>query len=180
MRKIITFIFCFNLFGLFNACECPPERYFDYTSIGLFALNPHVDQNEILTLNCEYQNIYYLTQKSFCSPFVNSAYATSVCEKGYDGEKYLKSSISVTSDSDFSDLYPAGSDLGAIIKIFGTSPDGHRVQKYINEFLPQDTELGFMTIEARPEIDNSHILTIVIEKSNGEILSAVSPEIVWE
>ena len=165
----------------FNNCQCPPERYFDYKSLKVEAQKEVIPQGERLMLRISPDEVYYLAEQStnmFCP--VGCAYATSTCEKGYDGEKYSIKSIHVYSDSDFDSTHLAGDELTDLIKVYERDTMGNYSFDYLEKLSFSDINPWYLYIEDRPTLAQSHILTIQFEKSNGEVVSGMSGRIVWE
>jgi len=179
-KKIFVIILMFNILGFVNSCECPPEKYYDYTSLIVSAYDPVIEQSERMSIEINIGDKYYLASNANQSRFANSAYATSTCEKGYAGEKYPLIGISVTSDSDFNDEFPAGSELSSIVKVYGTDSNGTYGEGYLNQFTIENTNPGFYFLDLRPDADPIHIFTVTFEKSNGEFVSVEVPPITWE
>ena len=178
-KKTLVIILFLNFLCVFNSCECPPERYFDYKKLDVTTEKTFIPLNDRLLLHIDFAEVEYLV----AAPRVGVggyAYATSVCEKGYDGEKYPVVNIRIYSNSDFNNNYLAGNDLTDLIKI-NVVRDG----KYVLDFLKncqidRYTNTGFLFIEERPTISKKHSFTVEFEKSNGEIVSGISQEIIWE
>ena len=107
-------------------------------------------------------------------------YAQIDCDKGYGGDKYPVTRISIKSDSNFNFDYLANSELNEIVSIRGNNSNGEYVLGKVNDFVPSQVNLGYMWISDKPTLDSNHKITVEIEKSNGEVLSATSEQIVWE
>ena len=156
-RFLILFLF-FNIFGIVTSCfpPCPPEKYFDYDTIIARVNNPSVLPNEKLTFGLIQEDIKFITEKKIIYNFTNSAYATSKCEKGYDGEKFKLIRILITGDKDFNSDLPAGSDLSSIVKANGYNSNNEQTENTINNLDPSTLNLGYMRIEGKPTIDKKH------------------------
>ena len=181
MGKRVISIVWLLCFCTFNNCQCPPERYFDYKTLKVEAQKETIPQGERLMLRISPDEVYYLAEQSanVFSP-VGCAYATSVCEKGYDGEKYSITSVHVYSDSDFDDTHLVGEELTDLIKAYGRDSMGNYIFDYLENFSFADVNPWYLYMEDRPTLSQSHILTIQFEKSNGEVASGMSGRIVWE
>uniref|UniRef100_UPI000A7ECFB2 hypothetical protein n=1 Tax=Mangrovimonas sp. TPBH4 TaxID=1645914 RepID=UPI000A7ECFB2 len=112
--------------------------------------------------------------------FGNNLYATIDCDKGYGGDKYPLTRISITSDSDFNSNLPADTELNEFVSIRGTNSNGDYILGNVNDFLPSQVNLGYMYLTIRPSNNEPLKIIIEIEKINGEILSATSELITWE
>jgi hypothetical protein len=180
-KKILLFLLLLNIAGLIDACECPPERYFDYTALTIES-KVFVESDQDLLLHVNPQDIYYLTENSgnFKLGFGMECYATSVCDKGYDGEKYPLTGISVVSNSDFDSAHPAGSSLNDLIKVYYTDAQDETSLVLLSQHLISDINPYYLFIEARPTILNSHTFTVSFTKSNNETASGSSSQITWE
>ncbi|WP_289661423.1 hypothetical protein [Flavobacterium panacagri] len=181
-RNVFTVILTFNLLGLLSSCfpDCPAEKYYDYRSISFHVTNPNVQTNEKLSFGIRHEDIIYVTEKKKNFQFSTSAYATSICEKGYDGEKYPVIKISVKSNADFSGNLPAGSELSGIVKALGLNVDKEEIESTIDNLNPTYVNIYYMHIELKPEVHKKHRFTIEIEKSNHEILKATTEEITFQ
>jgi len=179
-KKIITLVFLYSFFNLFNYCKCPPERYFDYKSLEVKVEKTFISFNDRLMLRVGIAEIEYLADNTTYIGFGNYAYATSVCEPGYDGEKYHIVNISVFSNSDFDDNYLAETELTDLIKVYGANSNEEYVLWYLKEFSISNINPWYLYIEERPTISKKHTFTIKFEKSNGEIVSGISQEVIWE
>ena len=180
-KKLLIIISFFFFLSVFNYCKCPPERYFDFNSIEVRVDNIIIPQNGKLEMRIIQTDIIHLTKRTnYHLDFGGTAYATSVCEPGYDGEKYPVVRVRVSSDSDFNENYLAGNDLTDIIKV-NVVRNGKIVLDYLkNCQIDRYTFYNILFIEERPTISKTHIFTVEFEKSNGEIITGISPEITWE
>ena len=179
-KKTLVAIIFFNFLCLFNSCKCPPERYFDYKSLKVVASQTFIPLNDKLLLRIADDERYYLATNRPYVGFGGYAYATSVCEKGYDGEKFPVVNVRVYSNSDFNEIYLAGSDLIDLIKVY-CYRDGKYVFDFFKRFsIGEKINPWNLYIEEKPSISKKHTFTVEFEKSNGEIVSGISQEIVWE
>ncbi len=178
-KQILTLFLIFNLLPLFNGCKCPDEKYFDYKSLKIIA-DTYISSSNRLAISVKFTDIYYLVQKSPTLNLGFCAYAKSVCEQGYKGEKYPITHIFVSSNSDFDNNHIAGSELNDLIKVYGTNSEGLYILGYLKDFEISKINPSYMFIESRPEIDKKHIFTVKFKKSNGDIVSGVSEEVTWE
>ena len=179
-KKVLLLVFLFSFLNLFNYCKCPPERYFDYKSLIVKAEKTFISSNDRLMLRIGIAEIEYLVKSTNYVGFGGYAYATSVCNKGYDGEKYPIVKIYVSSNSDFNDNYLAGNELIDLIKVYGRNSNGDYIFGYLKDFSIKDINPWYLYIEERPTISKKHTFTIKFEKSNGEIVYGISPEVLWE
>ena len=171
MKKLFLLIFGLNLLTLFINCgDCPPERYYDYKGIEITHYENYIPKDKYLSMRVDYLDIYYLAQ-NFRFDFGSSLYATSVCEKGYDGAKYLLEEINIYSNSPFDDNHPAGTKLNDIFQVYGTNSEGKYGLGYLKDFSITKVNEGFFFLKTRPIINKTHIFTIEFKKSNGEIVS---------
>jgi hypothetical protein len=180
-KKILALFFCLNLTCLINCFEhCKDYEFFDYEGIKAVVQNPYVMENDSLSFGTSYINIEYLSDVKFNFNFGNKLYATVDCDKGYGGEKYPLNRITITSDSDFNTDFPANSELNEIISVNGTNSNGDYVIGKVIDFEASNVNLSNMYLSMRPNNNESHKITIEIEKSNGEVLSSTTEEIIWE
>lgn len=178
-KQILVVILTFNLLP-FNGCKCPEERYFDYKRINIEVAEAYISLNNRLLFIVNPEDRYFLAQKNSTLNWGFCAYATSVCEPGYDGEKYPITHIYISSNSDFDSNHLAGTELNNLIKVYGTNSEGEYVFGYLKDFEISKINPWYIYIESRPEIDKKHIFTIKFKKLNGEIVSGISEEVTWE
>lgn len=179
-KKILFIVFTFNLMGLINSCECPSEKYYNYKAIEFEIYNPLVALNDTLKFGLRGEEIMYLAQNKINFQFSNSANATTVCEKGWAGEKYSMTRISIKSDTDFNTNFPSGSELNSIITARGLNSNQEPILTTLNNLNPSTVYLDGFYISQRPEINKTHRFRVEIEKSNGDILIDTSEVIIWQ
>lgn len=185
MKKIIlTLFFTLNL-AAFLSCNCPDPTYYDYSGIELKVFNDKLSIKDSLVFGVQYKGTEYLVERSIRFDFSNKMYAAVDCTgEGELGEKYPLTKISIKSNADFNEQFPAGTNLNSIIGARGgvSKVDGRYVDRYgkISDFMPHDINLGYMYISSQPTKSKTHVFTIEIEKSNGSILTATSKPVVWE
>ena len=181
-KRFFTVFLILNVLGFFNSCfpPCPPEKYFDYSSIKARVINPNVLLNEKLTFGFLQEDIIYLVERSVNFNFSYSAYATSICEKGYEGEKYKLIRISIKSNNDFNSDFPAGSELNSLVQSNGLNSNNEQIVNTINNLNPATVNTAYMRIESKPSNIKKHKFTIEIEKSNNEILKTTTEEITFQ
>ena len=174
-KKTLVAIIFLNFLCLFNSCECPPERYFDYKSLKVEA-----SLDSRLCLRVSPAEIEYLAKNTTSTGFGGYAYATSVCEKGYDGEKYPVVNVQVYSNSDFNENYLAGNDLIDLIKVYCYRDEVSVLDFFKSFSIGEKVNPWFLFVEEKPTISKKHTFIVEFEKSNGEIVSGISQEIAWE
>lgn len=183
-KRILTICLTFNILGLLSACfpDCPAERYYDYDAIIASVASPKVLANEKLAFgyDIDWDNIKYMAEKKVECNFSNAIYATTKCEKGYEGEKYPVIRISVKSDANFNSNFPAGSELNSIIRGSSYDSDNKLVEDVLTNLNPAKLITYTLKISLKPETFKKHRFTIEIEKSNHEILKATTEEVTFE
>ncbi|TCN59075.1 hypothetical protein D0809_12030 [Flavobacterium circumlabens] len=183
-KRILTIFLTFNILGLLSACfpDCPLEKYYDYDAIIARVGYRKVLANEKLTFgyDIDWANIKYMAEKKTDFNFSNALYATTKCEKGYEGEKYPVIRISVKSDADFNSNFPAGSELNSIIRASSYDSDNKLVEDVLTNLNPARLITYTLKIALKPETFKKHRFTIEIEKSNHEILKATTEEVTFE
>lgn len=176
-KKILILVFTLNILGVIGCCR--DVQYFNYSGIEVEIRNPVVAINDSLSFGYGMTNFEYLAVSNPFSYFSNAIYALE-CNKGYNGDKYPLVRISVTSDTDFDAEHPAGTELNDIIYTRGTSGGEYDVYGTLPELDPSTIDTYYMYLKAKPDNDNLHKLTIVIERVNGDVYSSASEGIVWE
>ncbi|GGB76509.1 hypothetical protein GCM10007424_15650 [Flavobacterium suaedae] len=178
-KKILVAFFGLNLFGFVACFNCEEWKYIDYNGIEVEVRNPVVSVNDSLSFGYKTTGSEYLAITKSFSHFSNTVYAFD-CDKGYGGDKYPLVSISITSDTDFDETHPAGTELNDIIYTRGTIEGEYGVYGTLPEFDPSTINTYYMYLKAIPNNDNPHRFTIEIERVNGDVMTATSEEIVWE
>lgn len=182
-KNILAIILIFNLSSLFTACfpDCPAEKYMDYRAIKSSVINSRVLANKSLDFGIRFEDIIYVVEKKLNFHLANSVYATSICEKGYEGEKYPIIRISIKSNADFSSNLPAGSELAGIVKTSGYNSNKELIESAtIDNLNPATANVYYMHIEQKPETFKKHKFTIEIEKANHEILRTTTEEVTFD
>lgn len=179
MKKFL-FSVSFIFLCLLNNCQCPPERYFDYKSLKVEVNKDVISPNEKLIFRINVDEVVFLAKERLPQLFAGYAYATSVCEKGYGGEKYPITNIHISSESDFDEEHLAGDNLIDLIKVYGADLKGNYVFDYLKKFPFSNINPWYLYIEDRPTISKNHIFIIQFEKSNGEVAIGKSIKITWE
>lgn len=175
-KKILIAFFVLNLAGFISCCG--DRRYYDYDGIETTVNNPVVAENDSLSFGYRQLNIDYIAAKLNLN--YSAAYAAVDCDQGYDGAKYPLARISVTSDTDFDETHPAGTELNDLIYVKGGTVEGIAAEGRLTDFQPSEINYLYMYINERPAYNIPHKFTIEVEKSNGEIYSDTSQEIMWE
>ncbi len=180
-KKILMTFLTLNLISFISCFEhCKNYKFFDYRDIKIVVQNPFVTSNDSLSFGVNYVDTEFLSMTKLNFNFGNSLYAAVDCDKGYGGDKYPLTRITITSDSNFNSDFPANTELNELISIRGTNSNGEYVLGKISDFIPSKVNLGYMYLSMRPENNENQKFTIEIEKSNGEILSSTSEQISWE
>ena len=180
-KKFLIIFFTLNLISLVSCWEhCKDYEFYDYSGINIVVQNPNVIENDSLSFGLLYLGGEYLSKSKTTLNFGSNLYAQIDCDKGYGGDKYPVTRISIKSDSNFNSDYLANSELNEIVSIRGNNSNGEYVLGKVNDFVPSQVNLGYMWISDKPTLDSNHKITVEIEKSNGEVLSATSEQIVWE
>ncbi len=179
MKRLILIVFIFfNLFSLLSCFnKCRSFRYFDYNGIRINVHNAIVDKGDSLLLGINYEGARFLSEMNF--DFGNLLHAQIDCDKGSGGDKYPLTRIKITSNSDFNAEFPANSSLNELVSVYGRNLKGEYVFGKVNDFLPSEINSGYLYMSQRPDIINTHKFTIEIERSDGQIMSATSEQILW-
>ncbi|WP_157514484.1 hypothetical protein, partial [Mangrovimonas sp. TPBH4] len=106
-KEILIAFFSLNLISLISCFEqCKDYEFYDYKNIEVSVQNPYVMENDSLSFGVRYLETEYLSSLKTNFNFGNNLYATIDCDKGYGGDKYPLTRISITSDSDFNSNLP--------------------------------------------------------------------------
>lgn len=174
-KKILIAFFVLNLAGFISCCG--NLTYYDYDGIKTKVDNPIVAENDSLSFGYRQVNRNYMAAKVNLN--YDAAYAAVDCDKGSGGPKYPLVRISVTSDTDFDETHPAGTELNDLIYVRAGTVEGI-AEGRLTDLQPSEINYLYMYINERPADNIPHKFTIEVEKSNGEIYSDTSQEIVWE
>lgn len=191
--KKVLILFCVSYaLTLFNACEddlncnCPPVvDFFDFGSMEFSTTSNQVSPQEEVRLFLEPQDLEFLAQaapdRSCKRPwFINTAFACSCIPNGWEGLKFSIENLTITSDADFAEQAPAGTDLSTVFEVRDPQTNEtvplQSVQDKSTLFFPEEGVI--FTLLTPPSADQIHTFTIEIEK-NGAILQASTDAITW-
>jgi hypothetical protein len=191
-KKTIIIVIVYTILGFIQSCDlhyCENVDYYDFSNIKINVINPNVELGDSLNIQLEPLNLDWMAKNQFKFEVIQTATALD-CKEGYSGMKNPLTKIEITSDSDFSDDYPANTILNDLVTIVLNTADDYYGSNYeyiklnnivLDKFMnPQNQYMANLTIVERPIKEKEHILTIKLYKSNGEIMTAVSNKIVWK
>lgn len=180
-KKGLKFILLFYAAGVVFAC-CGDNAYFDYTSIRAEARETFITSESELEIEVLFQGVYYMAGMLQKPAFFQGAYAMS-CDEGYEGPKHPTTDITITSNADFSETLPSGTNLNGIFEI-EFYPEGSitRQREYINSVTPEDLDKSYYYIflNERPDISSTHTFTFTITNTSGATYSHTTEPITWE
>lgn len=174
----------------FSDCNCPPiaNRFFDFQNIKVSTSYGSSSTAANVPFRAELLDIDLLaeakTQKCRKSWFINSALACDCLSDGDQGLKFPVTEVRIFSDANFSEELAAGELLNDVTTVFipGTSGEEQLlsdVEDYSSYFSIYSKSFQFM-IKGAPTVDSTHVFTVEIEKSNGEIVRGESEAFTWE
>lgn len=179
-KKVLVIMLTLNLFNAISCFDvCEDFKYMDYQNIRVLVENPYVQEGDSLAFGINFENIEYMALRKSNINFGNEVYA-SECDKGYGGDKYPLTRITITCDSDFNAQHPANTSLNDMVSASGIGTDGAWVMGKVSDFLPSDVNTGYMYLSERPDTHQNLRITVEFEKSNGDVLSSTSELIAWE
>ena len=123
-------------------------------------------------------------QKNPFTELLNSAYACSCGDCGYEGTKSRIRTLEITSDSVYNGI-PANSSLNNVFKIKrwyyftpseGKTPD--TVKTYINNRYPISSPITLFST-TKPLDAKSHMFTLTLTTEDGNIRAVTTPRIFW-
>jgi hypothetical protein len=118
------------------------------------------------------------------------AFCNSTCDcvpfEGNLGSKERVKSLTVVSNHNFNDTYPAGTDLSPLLRldtqnVYGANGNATRIK--VSDFLmsiPQPPKVTDILFFENPTQDKKHIFTIRYELDNGEVYTYTTPEITFQ
>jgi len=191
-KKTIILVIVYTILGFIQSCDlhyCENVDYYDFTNIKLNVINSNIELEDSLNFRIEALNLGWMAQNQFNFDMIQTVSALS-CEEGYAGMKSPLTKIEITSDSDFSNDYPANVILNDLVTITLNTADDYYGTNYeylklnsidLVKFMnPQNQYMANLFIAERPTKEKEHILTIKLYKSNGEIMTAVSNKLTWK
>jgi len=191
-KKTIILVIVYTILGFIQSCDlhyCENVDYYDFSNIKINVMNPNVELDDSLNIQLEPLNLDWMARNQFKFEVIQTATALD-CQEGYSGMKNPLTKIEITSDSDFSDNYPANTLLNDLVTIFLNTAEDYYGNNYeylklnniaLDKFMnPQNRYMANLTIAERPTKEKEHILTIKLYKSNGEIMTAVSNKLLWK
>lgn len=131
-------------------------------------------------INCNYKVAYYSDNSlSFPSLFMNSAYALSCPENGYNGSEEGLESVTVLTKNDFSSSFPAGDTINSIVM----ATDGFNNYMPLNQYVSNNgqviryTSVNIKLSEKPDNLSVPHGFTIIFKLKNGETYTVHTPEV---
>jgi len=192
VKKVIILIFAYYILGIGQSCDlhyCEDVDYYDFTGISLTEMNSIIELGDSLNFRIQALNLDWMAQNQFKFEMFPKTYALA-CESGWAGMKFPLTRIEITSDSDFNDEYPANTILNDLVTIdLCTAEDYYECDvKYLKlndidltKFMnPQNQYMANLFIVEKPSKSNEHKLTIKLFKSNGEVITAETNNIIWK
>ncbi len=183
VRKTLIIILLFGGLSPFFSClekRCSNFQYYDFNIAHIDIRNKIVTPSDSLVFQILIDDTEFMGFNQSNSILIPSATAGFDCDKGWDGMKYPITKIEITSSSDFSADYPAGSLLNDIVTAY-TWLEGNTYHYIsLNDLELSKRFQSRMHISLRPTLSQDHVLTFKLHKSNGKIVSFESENIHWE
>ncbi|MCB0640261.1 MAG: hypothetical protein KDC44_01415 [Phaeodactylibacter sp.] len=199
LGKKMQALFLLYLLGSVGACDfCNEDYYFIYRVDGVVVNvynDPIIEETEVLELQMDLSADLVHSYTAQLSDFslMQSAYACS------PGEYYFLAShianIEIRSQSDFNTDHPAGSVLNDLFSVSYTvlsnledkvatistfiSDCKPPEQPWENDLFNVDLIAARLTLAARPELSQTHILEFKVLLEDGRVLSTQTVEIQW-
>lgn len=176
-------------------CKCPNNilEFFDFQKFEQNVNSTSLSEFEDLEITMSFDSISYLAQveKKPCwnIGLMNTATACSCNDQGEGGLKFPISQIKISSNQDISPDLLSGTSLDSIFYIVELSDgDNNQIPKSLlvdynlstsNWFNYEGEKFQFHSVGSVGELGVPHIFKIEFTKSNGEIISAETPPIIW-
>lgn len=182
-QKVFIVILLIGALSPFFSCfekMCSDSRYYDFNRASIKVKNYFLADNDSLEFQIQIDDIDYMGFNQLKPLLIPTASAGMDCEKGWDGMKYPITKIEITSSSDFSTDYPAGSLLNDIVTAYTWLEGNTYLYVSLNDIEVSKAFQSRMHILLRPTLSQDHVLTFRLHKSNGEVVSFESENIHWE
>lgn len=184
-KKGFLILVMYHLIGLTSCRECDASiPFYDFKAMSVYSINPDVAINDSLVFRLSPQDLNYLTETSFNFSLFKTANALSCIENGYSGPKYPVSTIRITSNTDFDALHPSGTSLNDIVLVKELMVGSTFIP--LNSFDAAALFVGDVYVSRqqfyiaqRPTSAKEHVLTIAVQKSNGETVAVETELIAW-
>ncbi|MEM6766038.1 MAG: hypothetical protein AAF824_10310 [Bacteroidota bacterium] len=182
IKKSIFLLFAGYIISLISACICNNTKYVDFDEISILVDEPLISTGDSLLMYVEAVDPRFIGQASPGLSLFPTAYAAIDCDYGWGGLKFPISSVSITSNQDFNDDYPAGTELSPLFLLDTytyEAPGSERI-KPLGEVNPQELIPSELILYEIPTASKAHILKIEITRTKGDTLIAFSPTLSWE
>lgn len=182
MKKILTTIIIIGMISIISSCLdkiCEDKKYFDFNKMKVNVASTEILSSDSLSFHIRATDGYYLGFNMPKFSLITSAYAFD-CDEGWGGLKYPLTKIEITSDSDFSESYPANSILNELVSINAWIEETKEIKNAkLDSVIITDNFESQMYISKRPTISKEHILTIKLYKSDGKVIESKTDKITW-
>ncbi|MFK8007033.1 MAG: hypothetical protein AB8H03_11700 [Saprospiraceae bacterium] len=200
MKKItkilaVLFIYFFLLVidGCVN-CGCPDNvlGYFDFKKFTQEINTDALSSNEKLEITLSFDEVTYLAQsKQPCWDLglINTATACSCEDTGEGGLKFPLTEIKIISNNEISPNYPAGTFLDSSFYLIQLDYKNDEISttrlsdidfdEPFSWFNYEEGKFLFQSVGRLGELGVPHVFTIQFTKSNGEIVTSETPQIIW-
>ncbi len=176
--RAVSLICILFIIQLLASC-CDEKEYYDFTEMTAVVSENQIAENENLTIELRAGELEFLSC-NFASFGFTEALATS-CENGTKGMKYPFTEITVTSDADFTEDYPAASDLRPLFLVNRYTAEGEYQFVGLDQVDLAEISSNVMSLylSQSPAIDLQHSFSIKLTKSNGDTIDLTTEPVNW-
>jgi len=176
MKNRIRMLIALFIFQTLISC-CKDVKFLDYSVISVLESTTFVDTESSLGLTIKAEDVEFVAALQSFGHHPAMAYN---CDYGWGGMKYPIMRIDILSASDFDSLHPAGTSLSDLFEYEEFVGEDEFESSNLSEIDNYSAETINLTLSERPSIENSHAFTILLTKSNGDVLETTTSEIVWQ
>lgn len=177
--KVSIILIGIFLIHLIASC-CKSVKYYDFTEMTYKLSNTIIEQDDELSIELFATDVEYIS--STLNEFGFSSSSAFSCDDGWGGMKYPFEKIEITSDAHFNDEFSANENLSSLFLIRNFLGNGEFEFKTIEEMdleKIQTINVEFL-LKEKPTIEDKHIFTIKMTKSNSEEIIVEIEQITWQ
>lgn len=179
--KIKVLILIFGIFTIqFIASCCRSVQYYDFTEMTYELSNTIINQDEELSIELFAADVEYISSNLSDLGFSNALAFD--CDDGWGGMKYPFEEIEITSSSNFNNDFSSNENLISLFQIRKFLGNGEFEFVSIEEINLEEIQTinVELLLTEKPTIDESHVFTIKMVKSNEEEIIIEIEEISWQ
>jgi len=171
--------------GLGVDCNCPAvDPFFDFDYLGFLNYDLEIDSTEFFEFEISPTGLEFFAnvckKNHFSFSLMPELMACSCIGNGFEGMKFPIESLTLTSNANWSEELVAGEDLSDLLFV-NLNGNLESTNTFLGDpFLLTVYTTTLLQISDRPSGDNEHVLTLVLNKTNGESVVLELPKVTWE